>query len=143
MTAILLRCAPVKGADVVMQEIQLRPTGIQEIDRQHHQLVDALQAFLEAVQRGYRHGATFNALEAVFTYARTHFAYEEAFLAANNYPKLQQHIQEHQAIVAQLNRLQADVEKGDDIVEQLAETIQSWILEHIHVEDMEYSRLFS
>lgn len=126
-----------------MQEIELKPTGIQEIDQQHRQLVDALQDFLGAVGQGYRLGATFNALQAVFDYTQTHFAYEEAFLARHHYARLDEHIREHQAIIAQLNRLRNELEHGDDIVEPLAQTIRTWILEHIHVEDMEYSKVFS
>lgn len=119
--------------------IELRPTGFREIDQQHFQLLQSLEELLAWIDRGYTLGATFNALQAVADYTATHFSFEEDFLRQQGYPKLAEHIAEHQAIIAQIGQLQDDLHAGKDIAEELARTLQKWIVDHILVEDMEYS----
>ena len=120
--------------------LKLTPTGIQAIDEQHKQLVIHLDTFLSWVDKGYSLGATFDVFQALFAYTKTHFEFEEQFLRDHGYPKLEEHIREHEAIVAQLNKLKADMESGQDVTEGLVQALRSWILQHIQVEDIEYAQ---
>ena len=124
------------------EAIKLERTGIWEIDEQHKQLVSYLDRLLSWIAKGYGLAATFDAFEALFVYTQTHFQFEEKLLRDHSYPKLDEHIEEHQAIIAHLKQLKAELEAGEDVADELAKTLREWVLKHIDVEDIDYAKFF-
>lgn len=121
------------------EPIAVSLTGIDEIDRQHAQLVRCLNELVEFTGGSYEFAAVFTAINTLLDYARQHFSYEEELLASWHYPLLEKHIAEHRAIAENLQTLWARIEMGDEVIaEQLVTTIRKWILEHINAEDIEY-----
>ena len=84
-------------------------TGIDEIDKQHQELVDRANKVLDAINAGYVDGALLQPINELITSAHNHFAFEEKLLADNNYPKLVEHIQDHIILIEQLINLKKNV----------------------------------
>ncbi len=120
----------------------LPSSGIQEIDDQHKQLLECLDHLELWIAKGHGFSATLDALGALNKYVETHFLYEEDLLRRRNYPKLAEHIVEHQAITVELARLYQHVLDGGDVAEELLGLVRDWLLDHIGVEDMSYASFF-
>jgi hemerythrin len=123
--------------------VQLPKIGIQEIDNQHAQLVACLDRLELWVEKGQGFAAALDALNSLNTYVEEHFTFEEAFLLQHCYPKLEEHIEEHRQIKAELTRLTQRVLDGGDIDQELLGLIREWIISHIGVEDVEYATAFA
>jgi len=116
-------------------------TGVDEIDRQHGQLVKCLNDLTEFVGSKFEFAAVFTAINTLLDYTVQHFAYEEELLASANYPLLEQHIAEHKLIKAAVLQLWDKIEAGnEEVAETLVSTIRTWIIDHINAEDVEYSK---
>jgi hemerythrin len=120
------------------EKIIFRQTGISAIDEQHGQLVSCLERLLLLVSRGYGLGATFDALDALGAYTRTHFAFEEQHMRDHDYPELAEHIKLHQAINGILLDLNDDLASAKDVEGELVSVLQTWIVKHIDIEDARY-----
>lgn len=124
--------------------IAISKTGIDEIDRQHAQLLRCLDDLMEFVGGRYEFAAVFTAIQVLLDYVQQHFAYEENLLRSWDYPDLDKHIAGHQAIAADVRHLWVQLESGDETVtEKLVQTIRQWILKHINEEDIEYAKFRS
>jgi hemerythrin len=75
-------------------------------------------------------------------YVRSHFEFEEQFLANCNYPYLEEHKTEHRILAADVARLWGEIEAGQNVEEKMVKTIRTWILEHINAEDIQYAKFF-
>jgi hemerythrin len=122
---------------------QLPKIGIQEIDDQHAQLVLCLDRLELWVGKGQGFAATLDALSSLNDYVEKHFTFEEALLRQRGYQKLDEHIEEHRQISAELARLTKQVLDGGDIDQELLDLIRKWIITHIGVEDVAYAIVFA
>lgn len=119
-------------------------TGIDEIDRQHAQLLTCMENLMAFVGGRYELAAVFTAVQVLLDYVQQHFAYEENLLRNWDYPDLNKHIAEHQAIEADVRQLWVQLESGDaSVTEKLVHTIRQWIHKHINEEDIEYAKFRS
>ena len=112
-------------------------TGIHEIDSQHKRLVDIINELYDA-----RHSQSPQAvlnviLSRLVDYADYHFIFEEALLSRLNYPELEEHMAEHQQFRNQIKEILGHQNKELFVIEDmLMEFLESWLINHILVEDM-------
>jgi hemerythrin len=124
------------------QHIKVIKTGIEEIDSQHQQLVKCLDELQEFSGGSYGFAAVFTVLTTLMEYVRSHFAFEEQFLAKCNYPYLDEHKTNHETLAADVFRLWGEIEAGQNVEEKLVKTIRTWTLDHINAEDIQYAKFF-
>jgi hemerythrin len=108
-------------------------TGIGVIDDQHQQLLARAGEVLESLARGEREVIE-RALAYLASYAKFHFAEEEAHMLRLGYPRLDDHRAEHGDYVRRLRTLQAhfDGEGDSDAVSTSIDSLLStWLLDHI------------
>ena len=103
------------------------------------QTLDDLQQFSGGT---YGFAAAFTVLNTLMEYVRSHFEFEEQFLANCNYPHLEEHKAEHQILAADVTRLWAEIEAGHNVEAKLVAMIRGWILDHINAEDIQYAKFF-
>ena len=121
------------------QTIAISIMGVDEIDRQHAQLIKCLDDLLAYVDGSYSFAATLTALSALLDYTRKHFADEEALLAQWGYPWLTEHTAEHAAITADVEQAWQAMEAGQDLDERIVSTLRTLIIDHINREDIQYA----
>lgn len=121
------------------EHLQVARTGIDEIDAQHGKLLADLERLEFWMQKGFALAATFDALDALLSYAETHFRFEEDFLREHAYPKVEAHAAQHRDFIRQIADLHRSLEAGDDVAEPLASAMRAWIVGHINDEDAEYA----
>lgn len=122
--------------------VSVPSVGIKDIDDQHKQLIDHLERLVYWIDRGHGFSASLDALGQIQQYVSSHFAFEEAFLRNHKYPKIDDHVAQHLAFKADLDRLTEMVIAGNDASEELLHTLVRWIKTHIGEEDLEYGQYF-
>ncbi len=100
--------------------------GFPEIDAEHREFVDCVQALQQA-------GADTVAqrLDAFAQHARKHFAAEDRWMEETGFPPRQCHIDEHAAVLKSVAEVQALVAAGNTgIVRSLADELARWFPGH-------------
>jgi hemerythrin-like metal-binding protein len=78
-----------------------------------HQLLFGLMTELEtAIEAGHGQSALADVLRRVFMYAVMHFATEDRLMVESDYPDAHGHRAEHQAVLANLKQLEAELNGG-------------------------------
>jgi hemerythrin len=85
-----------------------------------------------------------NRLEAVTAHLRAHFEREEAFLAAIDYPGLEEHRREHALQMAEFVDLQRCVAAGAArcLNEEAADSVKRWFFNHVIAEDKRFAEFY-
>lgn len=115
--------------------------GITEIDKQHRQLLNCLEDLEASIGKGYGLAAACAAILSLQDYISRHFHYEESFLRSHAYPKLEEHIEEHRKIRAQVAIYTQQITGGGDVSSELCRLLRDWLITHIGISDVEYAKV--
>jgi hemerythrin-like metal-binding protein len=111
-----------------------------DVDTQHRQLVDAINAFHDAVARGCEASEAASTLDTLQRYGETHFADEEALLTEALYPKLDQHRRQHRLFIEQIAAFRQQLAGGSPgLGHAMGQFLGSWLVNHIMVADKAYA----
>ena len=114
--------------------------GISKIDDQHRQLVDIINEFGEASQKGKGSRVMNKILNELVGYTQEHFADEERLLAEADYPQLKQHQAQHRQLLQKIERFQFDFNQGGKrITSKVEEFLTYWLTNHILGDDKIYA----
>ena len=111
--------------------------GIAEIDAQHRSLFRLLSKLRQSTADIYSFPAAFEALARLSDETEIHFAVEESLMRMMRYPFTAEHIAEHQRLRDQLNEFR-HLAMDCDISGELADFIQSWLVDHVNNSDRRY-----
>jgi len=105
--------------------------GYEAMDDEHREFVAALQA-LQAAAPDCRAAC----LEVFTAHARRHFAAEDGWMTATDFPPRQCHIDEHAAVLKSLDEVRALVAQGQTAhVPSLSAALADWFPRHAHYLD--------
>lgn len=111
-----------------------------DIDHQHRQLVEAINAFHDTVTLGQETEAIAGTLDYLGLYGALHFTHEEKLLESRAYPKLEQHRRQHHLFVDQILGFRAQLTNGGHgLGHGMAQFLGSWLVNHIMVADKAYA----
>lgn len=114
--------------------------GIEKIDEQHQQLVEIINEFGEAAQKGKGSRVMNKILDELVGYTQEHFADEERFLKDAGYPQLADHQAKHRQLLQKIERFQFDFnQSGKRITTKVEEFLTYWLTSHILGEDKVYA----
>jgi len=116
--------------------------GIDEIDKQHHNLVRALDELLNACSHHRGEEYIRKTLFFAVDYTKVHFADEEKLQEEFAYPDRLEHKKLHKKFIDDLSKVVLDYKNGcsiHDLVEKTGQTLIDWIMNHIKTEDKKYS----
>jgi hemerythrin len=120
--------------------------GIDQVDREHRQLFeiagkvyDALAASDEAAAAAAR-----AAIAELLDYTVTHFASEEALMAAAGYPELEAHRELHHHLLSQARDMEMRAEFGEQYVPvELSHFLYNWLVDHIEANDRKFGEFMA
>jgi hemerythrin-like metal-binding protein len=73
-------------------------------------------------------------------YTVTHFAAEEEFMRATEYPHLARHKEAHQVFILRIARERAEILDGGHLTLDIVEFLRDWLVNHILVADKAYAK---
>lgn len=113
-------------------------TGNSVIDAEHRQLVDAVNALLDACAKGQGRAQLLNTARFLLNYTQKHFSDEEAIQVKNHYPDYARHKKIHDDFKKVAADLVSKIEnEGPTVanVGQINTLLAGWLLNHIKGED--------
>jgi len=115
--------------------------GVKEIDDQHRQLIDMINAFYEALFKGEAKGGLAELLRGLLEYTRYHFSTEEELMQGSAYPGLEEQRGEHALFVAKVSDMSERFAHGE-LVLSLEATgfLREWLSSHILGTDMKLGK---
>lgn len=119
--------------------------GIPEMDAQHARWIHLIETFRATAENHLRDpqgiAAARQALHALLEYTHSHFASEEALLAAHNYPDLDAHRASHDKLTAEINGLLGHLDNRKASIAPLKLNLLCtvWLFEHIMEHDKAYA----
>lgn len=114
--------------------------GLEEMDRQHRQLVKILNELHQAMQAGGRQRDLMRVMDELIQYTKYHFSTEERLMVEAAYPGLPRHKQTHQALTAKVEEYAAGVLKGRATISlSILQFLKEWLNRHILGTDREFA----
>ena len=113
-------------------------TGYEKVDKQHKQLVAAVNNLMEASAGGKGDAAVMDTLEFLTGYAVKHFADEEQLQIDFDYPDYLIHKRIHDEFKVKVGELVERVTKEgstEPIIAEVSSIIGAWLLNHIRGDD--------
>jgi hemerythrin len=113
-------------------------TGHKNIDKQHKQLIEALNNIIDASQQGKGSEEIFKTLDFLTGYTVMHFITEEKFMVDYNYPDYLMHKRYHDEFKETVGELTKRLFKEGptrELVGITTTSIGNWLLNHIMGDD--------
>jgi hemerythrin len=113
-------------------------TGIQVIDNQHQRIVDYINK-LHHAQEHHSREEVGGVLDELVDYTLSHFAFEESLMEEAGYAFINAHKKVHLLLVKRVADYQQRFKMGEEIEEELMNTLRAWLINHIKNDDQDYS----
>lgn len=118
-------------------------TGIQEIDRQHQELVKIVSRLQGSLSTDAKYAEIGPTLKFLVNYTREHFESEEGIMEKIAYPDLAVHRRHHQNLIRQIDVVLHKLKNRESFTPiELYYLVSRWLMEHILNEDIKISRYY-
>mgnify|MGYP001811747728 CR=1 FL=1 len=115
-------------------------TGIQVIDNQHKRIVEYINKLIDArVTHDKEQIGT--VLNELVDYTLSHFTFEESLIEEAGYPFIKGHKRVHQLFVKRIGDYVQRFRMGEDITDELLNTLKAWLINHIKSDDNDYAEV--
>ncbi len=126
----------VDGTEETVLEVPANlSVGIPAIDEEHRHILTMIHR-LKAAGTDRSGHVTQEVLNDLRDYTVKHFKHEETLLLSTDYPKIDEHIEEHRALVGRVDQLMN--ESGHMHPDNLTQLLDTWIRHHIMDTDQQY-----
>lgn len=115
-------------------------TGIEVIDNQHKRIVDYIN-HLEDTRANHSMEEVGEVLDELVDYTLSHFTFEESLMEEAGYPFIKAHKRVHELFIRRVSDYMQRFKMGDDITEELHNTLKAWLINHIRNDDNDYSEI--
>jgi hemerythrin len=110
-----------------------------DIDNQHKNLIQLTNDLILNSNAGVNSEIIGETLQKLLKHIKQHFKDEEELLEKCNYPKLEEHKEEHKKFVLKIVQFCKDVLDGKSTVtEEMINFLSGWLLNHTSVNDQDY-----
>jgi hemerythrin len=114
-------------------------TGNKQIDSQHRQLIDAINALLDACARGQGRTVIAPMTKFLYDYTSKHFADEEKLQLDSGYPDYENHKLYHEGFKKVVHDISKQLDEQGATIALLGKvnsSIGDWLVKHIKREDV-------
>lgn len=115
--------------------------GVLELDHDHRQLVGLINELYEAMKIGHGYELINQLIDRLLKYSAEHFANEEGFMRASNYPHLEAHAREHDEFRSRIGEMDRDRREGQLLPStEMLSFLCDWLKTHILESDKDVGR---
>lgn len=108
-------------------------TGVPDVDHEHRQLVDLINALAAEVEAGAPRDRIQQFLGEVFARIAAHFALEESIMRKHAYHGYPAHKAEHEALLDDIRDIMDEAQS--DYSAALSQTVRDWFVNHFKSKD--------
>ncbi len=117
---------------------------IKEIDNQHRQLIDQINALHDAMKQGKGKEVVGSIIVKLAEYTQRHFMSEEQLFLKHGYPETTRHTREHNAFIEKVAGFQNDLKLGRILLSmEVLNFLKDWLIKHIQIVDKKYGPFMS
>lgn len=102
--------------------------GVDAIDAQHHELLDAINRLVPCLSSGDRAGLL-DALDFLESYAKEHFGLEYRLMAKHRYTFMYEHLREHRSFSEHFDKIRAELEAGQHETQFMVFLVQIFLVD--------------
>ncbi|MCL2872907.1 MAG: bacteriohemerythrin [Betaproteobacteria bacterium] len=110
--------------------------GIEAIDKQHQRIIEYVNKLYDNL---HDREMLAEVLADTVEYTETHFGFEEEMMEEAGYPYLRAHKRIHDLFIRRVAKYKERFLAGEDVGEELHDTLVRWLITHIKSEDANYS----
>lgn len=115
--------------------------GIPEIDEQHEHLTGVIAKLYDAHAQGRDKEVLQDIINDVHEYVHYHFDAEQAYMEKNQYPGLDDHVEQHEDfILKSVDHLMAFADGKEDLSQDVLDYLTDWWVNHVNKTDREMAR---
>lgn len=115
-------------------------TGIDIIDNQHKRIVEYINQLIAHKDTGDKTKIN-EVLDQLVDYTLSHFIFEESLMLEAGYPYINAHKRVHQLFAKRIDSYVQRFRMGEDITQELTNTLKTWLINHIRSDDRDYVSL--
>ncbi len=117
--------------------------NIEELDLQHAQLIELVNILSCKKTEAAGKSCLLEHIDRLIHFAKYHFATEEQYFGHLNHPWVEEHKQEHAALLSQILSLRtAFVEDRIGLTANVTRILEDWVLDHIFCLDLQHAPSF-
>ena len=110
--------------------------GVEEIDRQHRELVAMVDRLQKSLHDGTTNQELGKALHFLVAYTREHFKSEEDLMQRVGYPDCEAHKKIHQKLISEVTDVLIGLKKGKSVNHlELIDFLIDWVIHHVVHDD--------
>jgi len=110
--------------------------GIDEVDREHRQLIELINSLHDTGQAGSDGPLVAELLEEIYLQIDEHFANEEALMHVIGYRLYREHKEDHEILLDELREFMDEAEtEGSFDATRLSSDLNRWFMDHFHTHD--------
>jgi hemerythrin len=113
-------------------------TGVPDVDHEHRELVDLINALGEQVEAGASRQQIQAFLGEVFARIAAHFALEESIMRKHGYDEYEAHKAEHEHLLDEIRDIMDESDSGYGA--ELSTTVSAWFVDHFKSKDARLHR---
>ncbi|NLO91912.1 MAG: hemerythrin family protein [Elusimicrobia bacterium] len=120
---------------------QFMATGIPAIDKQHKDIFQRINEFINAIMNENEQENIETLLNFLIAHATTMFGDEEKMLKEKNYPDFAVHKAQHEYFIRTIEALKRDFESGipmDKLTADIHQRVCNWLTIHLSKTDMQW-----
>jgi hemerythrin len=118
--------------------------GINEIDKQHQQLIKLINNLNQAMKDGKGKDVLAQTLKGLVDYTISHFGVEESYFDRFSYPDKLAHKKTHAEFIGKVGNFNKSLEDGQLALSvQVMTYLSDWLRQHIQGVDKNYSAFFA
>lgn len=116
--------------------------GVKLIDDQHKTFIQIMNDLYDAYYGKKDQKTLEDIINQLLAYKSYHFATEEKYFDLFHYEKTDEHKQAHKTMKADVEKFSNRLQNKEDIIIDLLEFVENWLVNHIETQDKEYSKCF-
>jgi hemerythrin-like metal-binding protein len=118
-------------------------TNIRVVDEQHRRLVDMINDLETARGQENESKLIGELFFKLVDYTKYHFAQEENLMSGSNYPKINEHTNQHKEFVNKIVEMLKGIKEGNvNVTEKLSMFLMNWLIKHILGYDKEFANFY-
>lgn len=116
-------------------------TGIPSLDNEHKDIISCINSFFAKCDAGAGVGEILDLYNALDSYTKKHFSYEENLQRINSYPGLAEQQKQHSLFLADLAEMKQSLDENGSSIKLTVTTkgrLIRWLNHHINTLDKEF-----
>ena len=114
--------------------------GNEKLDQEHQRWIEILNDFYDGLKAGKSKEKLEELVLAMLDYTKYHFANEEKYMDAVNFPGIEEHKQTHAEYVEKITAYYEKMKTGKLILSlEVTNFLKSWLINHIKGVDQQYA----